>query len=281
MRIQLILIFLILSGILQSQELFTIGQVFDYEVGDEFHRNAYGEYNGTAIPPNAARFEIIGKYFSEELDTVHYIRNNHNYNSEFFEQPEPHLVYTFDDFVDTISFTNLDSSISFYDDGFTNPGAELFFDSLCNIPTVGFSYENPSKSEIFMSQYGQGLGKVWYRHYEFDMQSNYNDYVLFYYKKGDVICGNPDNTTESINNPNEIFTGFRLFPNPARDRLNIETLSNEAVKIQLFTINGKMVMEKTIQNSLESIELNMCVPGIYLVKIFVQGQVYCRKIVVY
>ncbi len=281
MKTQLIIIFLALSGIVQSQELFTIGQVFDYEVGDEFHRNAYGEYNGIAIPPNAARFEIIGKYFSDELDTVHYIRYNRNYNSEFFEQPEPHLVYTFDDFVDTISFTNLDSSISFYDDGFTHPGAEIFSDSLCNIPTVGYSYENPSKSEIFMSQYGQGLGKVWYRHYEFDMQSNYNDYVLFYYKKGDIICGNPDNTTESIENPDEAFSAFKLFPIPARDKLNIETFYNEPLKIQLFTINGQRVLEKTIQNSTESIELDMCGQGIFLVKVFVQGQVYCRKIIVY
>lgn len=45
---------------LSGQELMTIGEVFNFEINDEFHSSS----NLTGQPPNADRITIINKYYS-------------------------------------------------------------------------------------------------------------------------------------------------------------------------------------------------------------------------
>lgn len=61
---------LIFTSIASSQELLTIREVFDFEIEDKFH------YEGLHPdqPPNAERVTIIDKYYSENGDTLFYIK---------------------------------------------------------------------------------------------------------------------------------------------------------------------------------------------------------------
>jgi len=71
-----LLIASILSLTTYSQELMTIGEVFDFEIGDEFQIRG----SATGQPPNADWITIIAKEYSTEGDTVFY----HRYHDSYF-----------------------------------------------------------------------------------------------------------------------------------------------------------------------------------------------------
>ena len=74
-----------------SQGLMTIGEVFDFSVGDKFHYKV----SPPQVPTAVDRITITGKYFSGSGDTVFYQRFHDSYWTEVDWIPEPHLIYHF------------------------------------------------------------------------------------------------------------------------------------------------------------------------------------------
>jgi hypothetical protein len=270
-KIFLILITSSLSLVLSSQELMTIRETFDFKIGDEF------QYEGSADnePPNADRIKVIGKYFSENEDTLIYILFHDSYHT-YIQGGE--LQYHFFTKTDTVYYTNLDSSLVYYDDGFLLNQYIYYSAELCDTLINGCSYEvGPGfENDSYTQEYGKGLGLVFNYHYSglggtVDWRN-----TLFYYKKGDNECGNPDTTTGLF----EYFPMkyiFEVFPNPAKDWLYIKPAnpnSYYSLNIELRNLYGQLVKEETdIQSTHYAMNVADLKAGVYFYVIKEKGEI--------
>ena len=72
--------------------------------------------------------------------------------------------------------------------------------------------------------------------------------------------------------------------NPVKDRLRLQfdNLVNESARIQLYTSNGRRVLDRTIQNigGTATIEVSTLASGLYLAKVQNQNQQGIARIVI-
>lgn len=72
--------------------------------------------------------------------------------------------------------------------------------------------------------------------------------------------------------------GLKMYPNPAKNILNIETALNNKVSVIIFDIVGKQVLNSNVNNNTVNIEnLNS---GIYMVKITENGKTVTQKLII-
>jgi len=71
MKFILLFFFVVLFVSGYSQEIMTIGQVFNFDIGDKYQYKS----NLQNQPPNALTKEIIDKYYSPNSDTLFYLVN--------------------------------------------------------------------------------------------------------------------------------------------------------------------------------------------------------------
>jgi len=73
---------------------------------------------------------------------------------------------------------------------------------------------------------------------------------------------------------------FVLYPNPAKDQLNIKNTNNQnEYSLQIINITGQIVSTHLISNSKSSISLKHINKGIYFVKVFSKGSTKMYKLV--
>lgn len=73
---------------------------------------------------------------------------------------------------------------------------------------------------------------------------------------------------------------FAVFPNPAKDRLNVEGAVTIAA-IKLYDVTGKLVIEKIVKETSASLDVSLLSPGLYLAKITgISGEMVNRKVVI-
>ena len=261
-KLLLILLTTVLSTVLCSQELMTIRDVFDFEIGDEF------QYVGSADnePPNADRITIVGKYYStENEDTLIYILYHDSYYT-YIQGGE--LYYYFFTKTDTAYYTNLDSSLYYYETGFQYDTSIFNSTELCDslinrcLYEVGPGFEN----DLYSQEYGKGLGLVYSYHYDGVGGTVIWQKTLFYYKKGDNECGNPDTITGLF----EYFPMkniFEVYPNPSNNWLYIKPINSTSKHIfnfELRNIYGHSVREETnIQSSHYAMNVADLKAGVY------------------
>ena len=81
-------------------------------------------------------------------------------------------------------------------------------------------------------------------------------------------------------NPTEIY--FHVYPNPASDKVTISLngqLQHNAI-VSLATIDGKLIMTKTVQNNLVELNTEDISPGIYFIQISSQHGKYVEKLLI-
>jgi hypothetical protein len=155
-------IFLVLafSTSVAAQDLLTIGEVFDFSVGDKFQISGIG--NGQ--PPNCDRITITGKYYSMDSDTLYYVRYHDSYNSEMLMEL-PYITYHFWTKTDTVFYSGLDLNITHFRDWVAfdtsmyaydtiNAVSETYCDSILN----GLHFE---KNAFEPDKYIINIGKEW------------------------------------------------------------------------------------------------------------------------
>jgi hypothetical protein len=59
----------------------------------------------------------------------------------------------------------------------------------------------------------------------------------------------------------------RIYPNPADKEIIIESHQNRAVHLEILSIDGKLVLEKTVNQTPGIISLNSLSEGIYIVNV--------------
>lgn len=254
------------------QDLMTIREVFDFEIGDVFHLRGESD----SEPPNADRITITGKYYSYLEDTLFYIR----YHDSYYTTIEP-LEYHFWTKTDTVFFTYLDSTLTHYNQfeyfDFDSYYSNLFCDSLINtFETIVFDPSSPS--DRLKQNFGRGLGIT--KNFKYNGIGQTTDYnkFLFYYKKSSGSCGNPD-TTVSIGDVLLTGKNIEIFPIPTKRYLTIRSLNPNMVfkTIQLFDFSGREIQIYLDGNQ---IDLGQLPEGIYVIRLALDnGQTIMRKII--
>ena len=274
----LIITFCVFSFTSIAQEFMTIGEVFDFEIGDEFQF----EGRGLNEPPNADRITIIDKYYSADSSTVFYIR----YHDSYYVYIENNVAhYHFWTETDTVYYSDLNTAINqsnYWVSGDTtmvnyiliNTWAEVYCDSLTN----GYFYTiNNFEPVNYSKLYGKGLGLV-RDYYNNPAEYTMFDNELFYYQKNGLGCGIPDSTTVSILEIKSA-DNFNLFPIPTSDFLNIENKKNLKVEsIILTNINGQII--KQYETNVNRLNLSDLTSGIYFLKIKSEKGVSINKIII-
>lgn len=282
--LRILLILTVFSAEVKSQTTLTIGQVYDYNINDQFHYYTYG------VSPNATRFTVTDKQFSALNDTVTYVRHFDNYSTQVISDPSPHLEYFFDSYTDTLSITNLDSLISdqfstwttndslgdwFNDSSYISSqwcGILIYEYSAC----LGCNFEGNS----YQGQYGQGVGLIKQIHQSPAWPQIDYQYYLKYYKKGTVSCGTPDLTTVGIKEPLKKVADFFIYPNPVESTF---TLQNESpydnFQCSLQNLLGQIIMTINLRGETNIIDISKFEGGIYQLVITTCDKISTIKII--
>ena len=95
-----------------------------------------------------------------------------------------------------------------------------------------------------------------------------------------TVTINLNNTTDF----NDIESqNFNLYPNPARDFVNIEIQENENKNtlVEIVNVNGQVIYSETINNNSQRINLSDYSPGIYHVRVISSAKRIVKKLVIY
>lgn len=210
-----VIIFSLSSMSIKSQEISTVGEIYDFEIGDVFHYRflAYSPYGGEASYTN---IEIINKSYSPNYETVYYTRDIAYYRS----YPDPIIEY----YIDEVSYDNLDS---------------LIWDG--NVDTVYID------STIFN---GRVINSVYWEFWHFDFVNGcgmanayYSDGAsvssleeLIYFKKEGEEWGIP--MPVSVKGISDDLSRFLVYPNPFTTSTTIEYELPEPSPVQLSIYNA-------------------------------------------
>lgn len=268
----LLLTALFLATALYSQTTLTIGEIYDFNINDEFHSSDV--YPGQT--PNAIRMKIMEKHYSAANDTVFYTRSFNNYHTVFSPDPEPHLDYVVDTYTDTVFYTNLDDSI------FCDPTDTLCVSitdtTICGIPSNG--WEIMGFEQYRSKVYGKGLGWVRDVFWEDGSPEDSYDRQMFYFKKDGMECGIPDSTVTSVDEYSLPDANIDIYPNPFSDRFNIRFADDQPFRvIRIFDLAGVEIYRTTIEDRSHVVIDNIKNQGLYILKIETGGRSYISKII--
>lgn len=267
------------STILAAQEFMTIGEVFDFAVGDKFQITGMSD----GQPPNADRITITGKYYSADGDTVFYIRYHNSYLS-YVENNQ--LVYSFWTETDTVSYTNLNTSLTSSSYWISYDTTMIEYDtlnyineSLCDSLVNGYFYGHNAFEPVYDRRlYGKGLGRVEYYHN--DPAEFYQILIkLTYYERNGIGCGIPDSTTVSVLE-NRSANAFGIFPNPTDNYFIIRNSTGKIFTLEIYTTTGTLVRSQTCEANESFIDCEALKPGLYLIRLSQLSKTQWNKLVI-
>lgn len=274
MKNYLILTFLLLATIGYSQTTLTVGEIFDFSINDEFHSSDI--FPGKT--PNVIRMKVIDKQFSATNDTVFYTRSFNNYHTVFNPNPEPHLDYFFDIYIDTVFYTNFSDSVVCH--VLDTTCVSIFETTICDIPANGWSEGGYIFGQSHAKIFGKGLGQVTDNYWEEERSNNSHDIEMFYFKKDTMECGIPDSTTTSIASNNLSLGIVNIYPNPFTEKFNIQFADDKhSYKIKIFDLKGVEIFETTVNDCNNIVIDKINNKGFYLIKIETEDKSYITKII--
>jgi hypothetical protein len=298
-RLLLILLFLFPIAVC-AQPAMTVAEVYDYNIGDIF----ITEGSTSPLPPIYRRITITNKYYSSLLDSVYYVYDYHSYVPC---GPPPCNPTIHDYYGLLMSYTNLNDTIGaglgakpvlinggpcIDTTGFTGTWFDTtFYDSqFCNVLTTRIHWVNNGPDFIDTCiqcfecwpgyrDYGKGVGE---KYYIYDQCASGGPYCvsvseLIWYKKGTDSCGTYpiELDIEKLYDENP---AFFISPNPAHDKLNVESnLLNAEVKI--YDMMGREMLSREIRNWKLEIGVEFS-PGVYLVKVSDGKQQAVQKLII-
>lgn len=88
-------------------------------------------------------------------------------------------------------------------------------------------------------------------------------------------------TTPNFTLANQSFSqidGLKMYPNPAKNNLFIETALNSDINVSIINVLGKEVINSKVSNS--SVTISGLTPGLYIVKITEEGKTSTKKLII-
>ena len=244
---------------LKSQDISTVGEIYNFEIGDIFHFDFYGNGPGYGMS-SVTNIEIVDFYYSQNSDTIYYIRDI-DYKESSSENPQT----TYEYYIDTIFYTNLDSLIhsGFIDSVYIN-------ENLYNGRTINHvSYGN---EDTWTLNFVNGCGQVETNFTSWGQTITSEDKLVFY-KKGEEEWGTP--MPVSVVNINAI--DIKVYPNPARDFITIR--SNDLINntLTITSLAGNEIKTIELITNLTSIDISTLNSGVYLISIKKDQHIYYKK----
>lgn len=258
---KLFLCLLALIGFQSAQaQLFTKGDVYDFEIGDEFHYRHEAAGGVTGPPYTKEVIRVLNKYSSPTH--LYYEMGNIDLNDStnvLNTYVDSFLLTSLNDpVIDTSSLWNFNDTIFSHDTTITNPNfyggmpyQRLFFTK--NLP---HGYEPPTWFHSFV----KGCGEV---NYYRSQQNGALSRSLVYSKKGSVIWGA------------SLFTGIseisslpslEILPNPFINQLelSLSEVPSTPIFFELYNAVGKLVLKEQLQETNTIIKVNEQLPlGVY------------------
>lgn len=228
-----ILISLFLSGIgiCTSQNYSTVGEIWDFDIGDVFHYNEWGGAGGGGFY-SIENIEIIDKTYSLDSSSVTYyqfIRKETEMSYDPYYLYEEYYEYLTKEYLN-----NVFTADTIYSDSNYNYRKQSHYDisQLPNLTKYG--------------HYVDGCGHAFqYRHEVYPPFSSTYERKLIYYKKGDDEWGTPHILID-ISEQNKQNPDLKVYPNPFSTCTNIEFELPEHSKFQISIFNtiGELVYSK-------------------------------------
>jgi hypothetical protein len=183
--------------------------------------------------------------------------------------------------------TDLVASVSGDDDGGPDRGGfYTIFLEYCPAPSGDFDYEVEGPTVQFFAEGGQGYSYIW--NFDDGGYSEQQNPVHTYENTGtytvclainnecggDNFCKNVQ-VTSVLNATDSEEPAFKLYPNPASERIFFSGLSSEAL-LRITDITGKVVFTgRTLREGIDVAHLN---EGLYLVEIVGSGNRMIKKL---
>ncbi|MEE4255394.1 MAG: hypothetical protein V2I47_00005, partial [Bacteroidales bacterium] len=203
-----VVLLLVFSLVTLAQDYSTWGEIYDYEVGDEFHYKELHYTHDYWLFRDINKI-IVGRDESSGGDTITYTRFVKQYTiitsgpegyEEFYEN---RVVYN----ANSLCFAD---SVYYTDD---YNGRKI---SLLDY-TIG--------QDVNSDEYVDGCGLAVYRRNYWDPAPNNHSIRLLYFKKGEEEWGTP-NPVVGIPILKQQRNDIQIYPNPARDNLQISSSEN-------------------------------------------------------
>jgi hypothetical protein len=251
-----------------GQEISTVYEIYNYEIGDVFHFNAWGSAAGSGYGSHT-NIEILNKYYSSSGDTLFYSRQV----SRVYSDLEGTEYYYY---IDTSKVTNLDSLINY-----GNINAVYSDPALYNNRIINY-YEWSNLNSYEEDKWVEGCGRA-YKYWYYDILPF--DFIeeeieLIYYLKGEEEWGEP--FFVKIPEINSNSSTVNIYPNPAKEYLNISVSNfplNEA-EIYIYSTLGKVVnFIKEYNSQNDQINISNLPKGIYIIGIRFQNEFLIDKFI--
>jgi hypothetical protein len=243
-----------------AQPLLTIGEVFDYEIGDEFQTKWDGWHTGI-YGPRTDRYKVIGKSYSTNNDTVLYTIIKDGY--QWVDLP-PATCFYWSDTINAI-YTHLDSAISYYDDHFFMFTNSVHYNGPdCGILSMnGWNYNWGPYD--WWKTYGKGLGLISQGY----VQIPTGEWtILFYYKKNGISCGTPDLTGVGIEETISE-ADFTITCAPATTSIHLINRSDQPkYRCELFNSVGQLILQTELSGEDNYLYISHFKAGLYIIHVF-------------
>jgi hypothetical protein len=248
------MLFLIITLNAKSQELTTIGEVFNFNIEDEFHlRGPIGQWTSFITTHE----KIIDVNYSLDSNEVNYTIAREVYSTIFgILDTIPYLIDTI-----SIEYTNLNSSMFYYDDIFSQDTIHYFDDNLCGAEIYGanHTFDGPEGIGVFERKWGIGIGLV--RDYSAAWTGSSETELVYYIKNG-VEC-NPANINvgiEPLLNPSSV----SVFPTLFANKLTIESNYKDELTVSIYSLTGQELLNQQITSSSIQLDLGFVEAGTYI-----------------
>ena len=251
-----IIFFSISPSTTKAQSALTIGEIFDFNIGDEFHHQVYPQPWYMAIDGRKERFRIVEKYYSPNNDTVFYVRHQFGYTHWIY----PSSSWGFASYNDTVSYTHFDSIVGimntpwpyFFPDSVSwGMPYDIYFNGDLFDPNWNVnSYQTQFGigMDLFGGELGVGIGTVNQGWGPEDPQVEAYGYYMTYYRKGDLSFGTPDTLDSTDIGVHELYpptsTQITLYPNPTSEFINFDWKENSYFDIRIFSFDGRVVVDR-------------------------------------
>lgn len=264
------MIFLSCVSLLQAQSKLNIREIYDFNIGDEFHY-VYSFSN------NGFRYRIINKQMSKAGDSILYMTKIDYYK---FNYVVPKIIYEFGTDTQNFAYTHLDSSIGIlYLNHYGKDSCNIFKDSFSfsnkhKVESYGYRHNNIClfEGEINSEEFGKGLGCT-YKYYGDPKNSPAYSFSLVYYKKGLIEVGRPDTAYKAgITWKQEVFL---VYPNPVHSELYFSEELFLNSKVTIVNYLGVCYYKNSVSNN--KINVENFPPGLYYMRLENDNKIYTSR----
>jgi hypothetical protein len=293
----------------------TFGDIYNYEIGDEFHSKSSSVYSNFTVSYNNSVSIITDKKFSNDLDTVKYLYDNYYWGSyfvdfetgyqDFFTHSTSWYSYTdlnkliISDFLDSSIINSLPMELVLNNglDYYTNNNYLMFVNS-CGLltyrnlgqeysPSIQYNIDTCITYPYFDSWEGEYTNyivgaKIFNFQLSIEMSTSGYFSHFQYLKKGNKTCGSelkiPLNS--EIINQNSDFINISPNPTTNTSQIKLDKIYKN-INLDVYNIQGQIIRNESFENTKTIVfNRNNLNSGIYFLKLKTENWNKTQKLII-